>query len=67
MWVDYEPVDMEIDYDNLRIFHVFEMQIAMNEFYHRTLAVQFLIFLCLVLLCGQCSCVPLCPHCSSSA
>ena len=60
MWVDYEPVNMEIDDDNLRIFHVFEMQIEMNEFYHRILAVQFLMFLCLVLLCAHCYCVPLC-------
>ena len=53
MWVDYKPVDVEIDDDNLRIFHVFEMQIGMNEFYHCILAVQFLMFLCLVLLCAH--------------
>ena len=35
MWVDYKPVDVEIDDDNTRIFHVFEMRIGMNEFGHR--------------------------------
>ena len=30
MWVDYEPVDVEIDDDNTRIFHVFEMRVGMN-------------------------------------
>ena len=28
-WVDYKPVDVEIDDDNTGIFHVFEMR--MNE------------------------------------
>ena len=49
MWVDYKPVDMETD-DNSRIFNVFEMQIGINEFDHRILALLFLAFLCLVLL-----------------
>ena len=31
MWVDYQPVDVEIDDDNIRIF-VFEMWIRMNKF-----------------------------------
>ena len=31
MWVDYQPVDVEIDDDNIRIL-VFEMCIGMNEF-----------------------------------
>ena len=31
MWVDYQPVDVEIDDDNIRIL-VFEMWIGMNEF-----------------------------------
>ena len=34
MWVNYKPVDMDIDDDNKGIFHVFEMQIGMNEFHH---------------------------------
>ena len=35
MWVDYEPVDVEIDGDNTGIFHVlFEMWIGMIEFDH---------------------------------
>ena len=38
MWVDYKPVDVEIDDDNTGIFHVFEMRIGMNEFDHRILA-----------------------------
>jgi len=32
MWVNYKPVDVEIDDDNTGIFHVFELQIGMNEF-----------------------------------
>ena len=32
MWVDYQPVDVEIDDDNTRIL-VFEMCIGMNEFW----------------------------------
>ena len=35
MWVDYKPVDVEVD-DNTRIFHVFELRIEMNEFDHRS-------------------------------
>ena len=31
MWVDYQPVDVEIHDDNMKIF-VFEMCIGMNEF-----------------------------------
>ena len=31
MWVDYKPVDVEIDDDNTGIFHVFEMRIGRNE------------------------------------
>ena len=31
MWVDYQPVDVEIDDDNIRILG-FEMWIGMNEF-----------------------------------
>ena len=34
MWV----VDVEIDYDNTRIFHVFKMWIGMNEIDHLMLA-----------------------------
>ena len=34
MWVGYKPVDVEIDDNNTGIFHVFEMQIEMNEFDH---------------------------------
>ena len=35
-YVDYEPVDVEVDGDNTGIFHVlFEMLIGMNEFDHR--------------------------------
>ena len=30
MWVDYKPIDGEIDDDNTGIFHVFEMWI-LNE------------------------------------
>ena len=32
MWVNYKPVDVEIYDDNTGIFHVFELQIGMNEF-----------------------------------
>ena len=32
MWVNYKPVDVEIYDDNIGIFHVFELQIGMNEF-----------------------------------
>ena len=32
MWVDYKPVDEEIDDDNTGIIHVFELRIGMNEF-----------------------------------
>ena len=36
MWVDYKPVDVEIDDDNTGISHVFEVRIGMkNEFDHR--------------------------------
>ena len=35
MWVDYKPVDVEIDDDNTGNFHVFEMRIGMHEFDHR--------------------------------
>ena len=35
MWVNYKPVDVDIDGDK-GIFHVFEMQIGMNEF-HRSM------------------------------
>ena len=38
MWVDYKPVDVEIDDDKTGIFLVFEMRIRMNEFDHRILA-----------------------------
>ena len=31
IWVDYQPVDVEIDDDDIRIL-VFEMCIGMNEF-----------------------------------
>ena len=31
LWVDYKPVDVEIDDDNTRIFHVSEMQIVKYE------------------------------------
>ena len=31
MWVDYKPVDVEIDDDITRIFHVSEMQIGKYE------------------------------------
>ena len=31
MWVDYKPVDVEIDDDITRIFHVSEMQIVKYE------------------------------------
>ena len=34
MWVNYKPVDEDIGDDNKGIFHVFEMQIGMNEFHH---------------------------------
>ena len=42
MWVDYKPVDEEIDDDNSRIFiqFLFEMRIGMNEFDHHILALQ---------------------------
>ena len=33
--VDYEPLDVEIDYDSTGIFHVFEMQIRVNDIDHR--------------------------------
>ena len=29
MWVDYRPVDVEIDYDNTEIFYLFEMQASL--------------------------------------
>ena len=32
MWVNYKPVDLEIDDDNRGIFHVFELRMGMNEF-----------------------------------
>ena len=32
MWVDYKPVDVEIDDDKTGIIHVFELRIGMNEF-----------------------------------
>ena len=38
MWVDYKPVGVEIDDDNIGIFNVFEMRIGINEFDHRILA-----------------------------
>ena len=38
MWVNYNPVDVEIDDDNTRTSHVFEMRIGMNEFDHLILA-----------------------------
>ena len=38
MWVNYKPVDVEIDDDNTGIFHIFEMQIGMNEFDYPILA-----------------------------
>ena len=28
MWVHHKPVDVEVDEDNARIFHVFELWIA---------------------------------------
>ena len=31
MWVSYKPIDVELDDDNTEIFHLFKMQIAMNE------------------------------------
>ena len=34
-WVDDQPVDVEIDYDNSGTLHVFELRIGMNEFDHR--------------------------------
>ena len=36
MWVDYMPVDVEVDHDNTRIFHIFELRIGINEFDHRS-------------------------------
>ena len=33
MWVDYKPVDVEIDDGDTRIFCVFEMGIRMNELF----------------------------------
>ena len=36
MWVDYQPVDVEIDDDNTGISPVFELWIGMNEFDHRS-------------------------------
>lgn len=33
MWVNYKPVDVDID-DDKGIFHASEMQIGMNEFHH---------------------------------
>ena len=38
MWVDYKPVDEEIEDDYSGISHVFEMRIEMNEFDHGILA-----------------------------
>ena len=40
MWLIYKPVDVTIDDDITRIFHVFEMQIGMNQSDHRILALQ---------------------------
>ena len=37
MWVDYKPVDVEIDDDNTGSFHVFQLWIGINEFDHRSL------------------------------
>ena len=34
-WVDDQPVDVEIDYDNSGTLYVFELRIGMNEFDHR--------------------------------
>ena len=33
--VNYEPLDVEIDDDSTGIFHVFEMQIRVNDIDHR--------------------------------
>ena len=35
MWVDYKPVDVDIDDGNTGIFHGFELRVGMNEFDHR--------------------------------
>ena len=32
MWVDYKPVDVEIDNHNTGIFHVFELRIGISQF-----------------------------------
>ena len=31
MWLDYKPVEVEIDDDNTGIFHVFEIQVFNNH------------------------------------
>ena len=31
MWVNYKPIDAEIDDDKTRIFHVFEMWIGLDR------------------------------------
>ena len=36
MWVDYKPVDVEIDDDNTGVFHVLELRIGTNKFDHRS-------------------------------
>ena len=42
MRVCYKPVHVEIDDDNTRIFHVFEMRIGMNEFDHSNLPFKYM-------------------------
>ena len=40
IWVDYKPVDGEMDDDNTEISHAFEMRMRINEFDHRILATE---------------------------
>ena len=35
-WVDYKPVDVDIDDGNTGIFQGFELRVGMNEFDHRS-------------------------------
>ena len=41
IWVDYKPVNVEIDDDNTGIVRVFEIRIGMNEFDHRMMIIFF--------------------------
>ena len=43
IWVDYKPVNVEIDDDNTGIVRVFEIRIGMNEFDHRMMIFFFLV------------------------